>query len=435
MGLCWPTSVLAGPDDAVIYPTIVSEGGKLRKKSGDEATARRAAELDSVISDAAQDLGLTVEITDRPDVDPSGIGEETLVRRARDTWVVSPRLERLGGDLRIRIVVVPPGSAVALSRAQRVKPAKLDVTTLRMMRDLVEVGRGNKSEIAPEPETAPTVVRRSRSPGRAILALSSATLGGYLGFTIERVSESDDERVLFPLVALGTGLGLGASMLAADEWSVSIGDAWYVTAGTWWGAASGILVARGYNTDTGDRYAIGLGGAAAGLTLATVSLSFVGNMSEGGAVLTHSGGAFGMLLGGVTEMSVRGETGFTPNRGMGIGAGAGLVLFGTLATQADLTSSRVLLIDLSATLGALAGAAVGSPLVIDDEPSDARVRGWMGAIATGTLGGALVGTLVTRPERKQAGFWAMPSAGAVALSRAKDGRTAPAYGLSLRGGW
>jgi len=44
-------------------------------------------------------------------------------------------------------------------------------------------------------------------------------------------------------------------------------------------------------------------------------------MSEGGAVLAHSGGAAGTLLGGLTEMAYRGSTDLTPERGMGYGAG------------------------------------------------------------------------------------------------------------------
>ncbi len=131
-----------------------------------------------------------------------------------------------------------------------------------------------------------------------MLALNAAVLGGYVGLSLQRASGSSDARLTYPLMALGTGIGLGGSMIVADEWDVGLGDAWYLSAGAVWPTAAGLLLADGYDVSpASDRYVYGLVGASAGITLGTVPLSFKG-MGEGGATLTHSGGAFGMLLGG-----------------------------------------------------------------------------------------------------------------------------------------
>jgi hypothetical protein len=157
----------------------------------------------------------------------------------------------------------------------------------------------------------------ARSQGRAVLALNAAAFGGYVGFSLQRASGSDDDRLTYPLIALGTGIGLGGSMIVADEWDVGLGDAWYLAAGAWWGLASGFLLADGYGVDPKDnRFTYGLLGATTGVALATTALTFKG-MGEGGAMLAHSGGAVGLLLGGMAQLAVEGRTNVTPTRGMG----------------------------------------------------------------------------------------------------------------------
>ena len=235
-----------------------------------------------------------------------------------------------------------------------------------------------------------------RSQGRAVLALNSAVIGGYVGFSLQHASGSDDARLTYPLVALGTGIGLGASMLVADEWDITLGDAWFLSAGAWWPIASGVLLAKSYHVQDEDRYVYGLVAASAGVTLSAAALSFK-PMSEGGAVLAHSGGAAGTLIGGLTEMAYRGSTQLTPERGIGYGAGIGVLAAGVLATQVKVTSSRMLLIDLAASLGALTGAAAASPLLlVKEKESAARNRLWLASIATGTVIGGGIGWLSTR---------------------------------------
>jgi hypothetical protein len=221
-------------------------------------------------------------------------------------------------------------------------------------------------------------------------------VGGYVGFSLQHASGSDDARLTYPLVALGTGIGLGASMLVADEWDITLGDAWFLSAGAWWPIASGVLLAKSYHVQDEDRYVYGLVAASAGVTLSAAALSFK-PMSEGGAVLAHSGGAVGTLIGGLTEMAYRGSTKLTPERGIGYGAGVGVLAAGALATQVKVTSSRMLLIDLAASLGALTGAAAASPLLlVKEKESAARNRLWLASIATGTVLGGGIGWLSTR---------------------------------------
>jgi len=70
---------------------------------------------------------------------------------------------------------------------------------------------------------------------------------------------------------------------------------------------------------------------------------------------------------------------------------------GALATQVKVTSSRMLLIDLAASLGALTGAAAASPLLLVDESEDpTRNRVWLASIGAGTVIGGAIGWLSTR---------------------------------------
>ncbi len=223
-----------------------------------------------------------------------------------------------------------------------------------------------------------------------------------MGFSIERAGGSDDPRLLYPLLAVGAGVGLGASLLIAGEWDVGVGDAWFLSSGALWPTAASHLLyegrfggASGHPGPEGDRWAFGLVGGTVGLGLSTLSLA-LGDMPGGGAVLAHSGGAIGLGLGGLTEWFVRGDTRAFPFAGMGYGAALGwLAAAGVATTRVQLSSARVLSVDLGAVLGGLAGAALSSPLVFDG-PTSTETRGWVGAIAGGALLGAGVALFLTR---------------------------------------
>ncbi|HEY5375390.1 MAG TPA: hypothetical protein VIK01_17035 [Polyangiaceae bacterium] len=386
---------LAGPNDAILLPTSMPDKAELAlHPDSSEQLGKLARQVDAILSEAVQDLGLTLTVSDRSRDVPS---DDALVERAHDSWLISPRVSLEGSGVRLRIIAVAPGQNVLRERTQHVDAATLEVRANVMMRDVVhsvEPGAGGK---AARPVPEPVLDSEApRSQGRAVLALNSAVIGGYVGFSLQHASGSDDARLTYPLVALGTGIGLGASMLVADEWDITLGDAWFLSAGAWWPIASGVLLAKSYHVQDEDRYVYGLVAASAGVTLSAAALSFK-PMSEGGAVLAHSGGAAGTLIGGLTEMAYRGSTQLTPERGIGYGAGIGVLAAGVLATQVKVTSSRMLLIDLAASLGALTGAAAASPLLLVKEKESAgRNRLWLASIATGTVIGGGIGWLSTR---------------------------------------
>lgn len=439
----------AAADQVVLLPTALitrrapGEALTLHKPDPEDGRALNAwaKQIDATLGEAAQDLGLTIDVSGRTTTSVADLAEDNLLTRAETSWVVSPRLEIDAGRVRLRIIAVAPGSKVLLVRSQEVEAREAELRAMVMMRDLIQMGRG-----APEHPDHPEVpqpnekaiVHSARSQGRAVLALNAAVMGGYVGYTIQAAGGSDDARLTYPLLALGTGIGLGGSMIVADEWDVGLGDAWYLSAGAVWPGIAGFLLADSYqeNPDQ-DRFVFGLLGASAGVALATTALTFKG-MGEGGALLAHSGGAFGLMLGGITELLYDGSTNETPSRGAGYGAGIGVLAAGTLATQIEIAPSRVLMIDLGASLGALTGAAAASPLlIVNDEHKPGRDRAWLGTVAAGTLIGGGIGWFITRPgaSKPRDPHAVRPEVGVIGESSDGRGHRAPAYGISLRGTW
>jgi hypothetical protein len=396
-----PREARAEDPNLRLLPVLTGSGDAALpvEDTSDAELARYARQLAEVLAEAGYDLGFEVLRADKAAVE-KGYSEDQLVARARGGFLVSPRIERAGASVRVRLTAVAPQSRVLLVRSEAMTPDLIEVRGVQMLRDLVQAaehsGPGGPAEQRPG-ETNGIEAPAPRSSGRAVLALNAAVLGGYVGFALQRASGSDDERLTYPLAALGAGIGLGASLLVAEEWDIGVGDAWYLSAGIWWPAAGSLLLAQSYDVEVEDRYIYGMIGAGAGLASATAALALGGSMSEGGATIAHSGGAFGLGLGGLGELLVQGETDETPVRGFGYGAIAGVVAGGALATQVDLSTSRVLLVDLGASLGALGGAALGSPLLlVEEEANPTRTRLWLSAVGVGTLAGGALGYFLTR---------------------------------------
>src|SRR5206468_10913397 len=93
-------------------------------------------ELDGIVVDAAQDLGLSVDVSATPQTTEVPT-ERALVDQAASGWVFSPRVGTDRGLVVVRIVAVAPGSKVLLTRTETMKPADLEVKAVLMMRDLV----------------------------------------------------------------------------------------------------------------------------------------------------------------------------------------------------------------------------------------------------------------------------------------------------------
>jgi hypothetical protein len=437
----WPTLTPAG-DDASPVP--------LHKPSpNDQPLAARAQELDATMRDGAQDLGFTLDLAD-PGPNYGHARDSDLIERAArgrpgtpetGTWVASARLERESGDsFLVRIVAVPPNGRELHVRVESVKGADVSVRGLVMLRDLLSPSAAAQAEASEkERERVDTtsqlgIMSPLRSPGRVVLAVNSAAFGAYVAYSIQRASGSDDPRVLYPLLALGTGIGIGSALLVSDEWDVSTGDAWFLAAGAWWGAGAGVLIANGQHVQPfEDRYAYGIGGGLGGLALATLALTR-NRMDEGDAVLTHSGAALGFFVGGIADFMYRGSTDTTPYTGAGLGSAIGLLAAGTSAMFVQVSPSRVMLIDLGAGLGALAGAAAGSPLVFNDITED-RTRGFLAATLGGTVVGGAVAWFLTRDSaapKRAAWLVGEPTAGVIGQTVTSTG-TVPAYGLGWHG--
>jgi len=370
----------------------------------------RSQELDSTLRDAVQDLGFTLDVADvgptmghARDIDmleraQHATTKTTAASSDSGTWVISARLEQASGDsFMLRIVAVPPKGKQLRVRVERVSGADVSVRGLVLLRDLLTTTPGAPSDPRERPsESAGAgIMTPLRSQGRAVLAANAALFGAFMAFSVQRASGSDDPRLLYPLLTLGTGLGLGSALLVAEEWNVGTGDAWTLAGGAWWGAGAGILIANGQHVNPlADRYAWGVGGGLVGLGLATFSLTRH-KADEGDAVLVHSGAGLGLGLGALADFFYRGDLEKTPYTGAGFGSAIGLITGGTLATITRVSASRLLLIDLGAGLGAAAGAAAGSPLVFENVTPD-KTRGFVAATFGGTLLGAGAAWYFTR---------------------------------------
>ncbi len=393
----------AGPNDVVVLPAAAAA-----ESAADASVTTLLPHLDQLVSEAVQDMGLRLSL------EPRGAREvpsdSSLLKHARDAWAVLPTLERRPRGLRLRITAVRPGTRVLMTRSELSSPEDLDVRVAVMMRDLMQTCSAPGADARPAPALTPAPESNEpRSSGRAVLAMNAAVFGGFVGYSIQAASGSSDERLVYPLVALGTGVGLGASLLVADEWDITVGGAWYMAAGLWWPASAGLLVAAHHDVAKDDRYVYGVVSGAGGVALAVASMSLK-EVTDGDAALAHSGGAIGMGLGGLTQLFVQGRTDKTPIGGMGYGAAIGTLGAGVLATQLDLKASRVLLVDLGATLGAVTGAAAGSPLLlVDEQESKSRTRAWLGGIFAGSLIGAGVGWWSTRKSDGGAAAASLPA--------------------------
>ncbi|MCL2778857.1 MAG: hypothetical protein FWD73_12725 [Polyangiaceae bacterium] len=442
----WPTLSPAGDDGAgiALHRPVATEG----------PVYARAQELDATLRDAVQDLGFTLDVADPGPAIDRARDLDMIERASRSsahgggpkdtgTWVLSARLEPLSGDsFLLRVVAVPPHNKQLRVRVERVSGADVSVRGLVILRDLLSTTPA-PDESGPRPqESASTgILSPLHSQGRAVLAANAALFGAFTAYSVQRASGSDDPRLLYPLLTLGTGLGLGSALLVAEEWDVGTGDAWTLAGGAWWGAASGVLIANGRNiVPLTDRYAWGVGGGLIGLSFATFVLSR-GSADEGDAVLVHSGAALGMSFGALADLFYVGDIeNRTPHTGAGYGAAAGLVAAGLLATQVQVSSQRVLLVDLGAGLGAASGAALASPLVFQNV-TESKARGFVSATAAGMIVGGGVAWVLTRGSSNAAsvantisasGMHVVPMGGVIGSSETRYG-TSPAYGVGIRG--
>jgi hypothetical protein len=199
-----------------------------------------------------------------------------------------------------------------------------------------------------------------------------------------------------------------------------------------WPAASTLLIVEESETP-GQREMLGLLASVGGVTLATAGL-VIGDVTEGGAALTQSGAGFGLLLGGLTEAMIKGDADASPRRGLGWGALSGLLVAGAVATQFDVPSATdVLFIDLSALLGGLAGAALGTPVLVSQTESPTRDRIWLSGIIAGAITGATLSYWAAESEPAASAPHAQPDRGLTLQPQL--GWMGKPFGLGLTGRW
>lgn len=398
--------------------------------------------LDTLLEDSARDLGLSVAVP------PETIhrDEARLPRQARelDRLVIVPTLRRRGAQIEIRIVMASPTGTVLQSRVERTAPEDVELRAAVMLRDLVESEPPLPAAVptppTPTPEPATTGVA-----GRATLAVNGTLYGGFLGYSLQRASGSDDPRLLYPLLAVGAGVGLGSAIILADEFDITAGEAWYLAAGAWWPAVGAHLLYQGRFGDTssasGDEaWAFGLVSSVTGVTLATVGLTGARDMGAGGAIVAHSGGAVGTIVGGLAEFAVTGDPEEVPLGGMGYGAIAGWLLGASSAVILPVDAGNILVVDLGMLLGGMAGAAAASPLLIDDVSAD-KTRGWVAATAGGLVAGGVVAWWLAWEDDEQEATtgstppWreAIPAVAQIGLPPAPGELAQPGWGLRWSG--
>jgi hypothetical protein len=385
----------------VLLPTVVADGLGRSGRPADTDLGRLAQTLDALLAETAQDLGLSVI---PPPLGPARLGDGDLVDRARaaHALVALPSLRALeSGAIELRLALAGPGDRTVDVRREPVTRADLPVRTVILLRDLVR-RHGRPAAGAPPAFTSPVAAASGSllHPGRLSLIANGTLFGGLFGYSIQRGSGGSDPRLLYPLLAVGAGVGFGASLVASGEWEVRPGDAWFWAAGAWWPSAAGHLIFQGrfagHRPDE-DRWIFGLLGGTAGVTMASLGL-VLRSMDGGNALVAHSGGGLGMGFGALVELAATGDTRHVPYSGLGYGAGLGWLVAAAVATQVETTIPRVLAFDGGVLLGGLLGAGAASPLLAF-APTEGKRRAWAGISAGAAAAGGVTAAIVVRPRR------------------------------------
>lgn len=377
------------------------------KPSGARAAHVRMRRLERAIDDMLRDTAEDLDM--RLDAAPAvATGRAGLAKLATSTGklVVLPLVRPAKPDKiwELELVAARPGARVLSLRVERGTEDEIVVRAAAMLRDLVsETPRG---QAEPSRAKGPSeIAQPAKSEGRAILATNGTLYGGFIGLSLQRAAGSDDPRLLYPLIGVGAGVGLGAAIIVSGEWDVGVGDAWYLAAGAWWPAVSGHLIYGGRfadkpNATVDEAWSFGLIASTTGVTLSVVGLTHRG-MGEGGAVLAHSGGALGMIVGGMAEFAVTGGTNAVPYAGMGYGGISGWLIASSTAVYFHPDAGRTLAIDLGILLGGLAGASAASPLLFGDQ-KPTKTRGWVAATGAGLIAGGVLAWWLSSPEDEPA---------------------------------
>lgn len=396
------------------------------------AVAELAEDLASELALALKDTGLDARVElGGGSADPCALVVAPHVRASSDRRVA------------LRLELRKPGSPVMFLREGEVEDSALQAQAVVFLRDLVEAASVPEG-VRPRPDPAaqrtprpslgesPASPTAPRSDGTTVLAIGSTVLGGFTGLGVYSATGAEDPRILYPTLAAGAAIGLGGSLLVAGEWEVTSADAWFLLAGGLWPTAGAHLIYEGRFAEgrpsraRNERWSFGLVGTTTGLGLSALALS-LRRPTEGDAALVHSGAAYGVALGALTEVAVTGDLDAVPEAGMGYGAAFGWLAAGTLSLSTNFTTQEVLALDLGVGLGGLGGAALASPLIFDD-PTENAQRAFVAITAGSTMIGAGIGWWLAR-DGLVAGDSGRPGVGVIGES-VLGSRRAPVYGAT-----
>jgi hypothetical protein len=362
-----------------------------------DATTPDTLLVDETLRGAAEDLDLTVHQMLPTHVFRQGdylIWENSLQLPPAGTITLAALLLEHPAGWQLRLVARNEDGFVT-NITTPIDKDNVEVTTVRSLAQLVK-RLETKVPNLPEKTAGALISAKDSSEGKATLAATGALFGGYLGFAIENVGGSADSALVYPLVALGSGVGMATALVAAEEWPVSRPRAWYIAGGGFWLTSSAVFIANEQAlAHPTDRYPYGLIGTAIGLGVSSVVSSYR-EVTEPQALLSNEGGAFGTLAGGLIHRLAAPDSSDLPALGMGIGGALGWLTAGLIGPFAlpNVSSSRVLFAGLGGSVGALTGAAVASPAVVNSDRREPKKEGVLFASA---LGGLVLGSVV--------GYW------------------------------
>jgi len=204
-----------------------------------------------------------------------------------------------------------------------------------------------------------------------------------------------DPRLFAPMLLLGGGAGLMTSLLIYRRWRVCRGDNAVVAAGGWYGGATGLLLTGAIGFGSYRSLSLGgLVGQVAGLTVGIIAAAYT-EISAGDAAVLHSGALWGLFLGGVTSALVWHEDQRTSYALILAGLLTGIAAGGLTSHFVEVDSRRTAIIDLCGMLTMLLGAAIGTPLIVDDQ-SAGHFRAYAGILLGAAAVGIGFGALITR---------------------------------------
>lgn len=234
-----------------------------------------------------------------------------------------------------------------------------------------------------EPEVdASTVQRGSPGVGRNWTRLELLIFGGSYGFWSGlSLGVASGSPGATPLLFLGGGaLGVGAAHLATRSGSVSEGQAMATMSGAAWGATLGLLLGH-VADDPNDEYDQSAEGYFAS-TLIASSVGFGGGVAY--AVLAHPSAGDVALVNSLTEyglvtgLVVGGMMQPAENRAYSlnavVGSAGGMLAGFLLAPHLEISRGRLAWVDLGALSGVTAAALFAFPAIEDGSVGAARAK-------------------------------------------------------------